>query len=594
MKTVGTIAVVLISSLLATACTSPFAVAPRPCDIYLPQGEVEGKTILCGYVAVPWDHSGATSATAQLAVVILKATGDHPQPDAIVHISGGPGAGATLRDVVPEMILRYAPLRAEHDIILYDQRGMGRSQPFFTCPYPEDGDRAALTPQLEQQLGRTPSAGELQAAYCARDWAARGLPVSEISTQASAADLVDLMTALGYPAYNLYGISYGTRLAMAMMHFNPDNSQVRSIVLDSPYPLPEDKVNDYNARTPLGRQALFEAVFQVCADDPLCASAYPDLRARFDVLVARLNTSPLKLEDGQTFSGDDLVRTVFPLNEAINFIAYQPRLIAELERGDITTLMLLRSGQVPSQTMVTGTGPDVEGFPALLDAYMACSAQQAATDDQEPALVRMWDAEVKTIQGYITGLCPGDKAVAVNALLDSLPARAFNGIIARFAPERVQGVNSMLNTKLSCTEQYPFREDPQAVATELYAAGLPEFLVDDALARIAALADGCAGWRDALSAPTPASFGDYPVLILGGQFDSITPPGFAQSAAQVLPGAQLVDIPNAAHSILGNKGDCPTNIVKQFLAAPRRPVDASCTATMHVKFVMPGAALPLQ
>ena len=136
---------------------------------------------------------------AQLAYILLKATGANPQPDAIVHVAGGPGAGSTLRDTAVEFIKRYAPLREDRDIILYDQRGMGNSLPFFGCGLPDEATVAAATAALEQRLGGIPTAAETTSAYCEQDRAARGFPASAISTQNSVADLVELHGRAGLP-----------------------------------------------------------------------------------------------------------------------------------------------------------------------------------------------------------------------------------------------------------------------------------------------------------------------------------------------------------------------------------------------------------
>jgi pimeloyl-ACP methyl ester carboxylesterase len=132
-------------------------VLERPCDLYIPANEVEGQTIRCGFVRVPWDRSEPADATTDLAFVILKATGDHPRPDAIIHVAGGPGAGSTLRDAGLEFIKRYAPLREERDVILYDQRGIGNSLPFFACGYPDEAAAAgSAAPQRPPRANPPP------------------------------------------------------------------------------------------------------------------------------------------------------------------------------------------------------------------------------------------------------------------------------------------------------------------------------------------------------------------------------------------------------------------------------------------------------
>lgn len=89
--------------------------------------------------------------------------------------------------------------------------------------------------------------------------------------------------------------------------------------------------------------------------------------------------------------------------------------------------------------------------------------------------------------------------------------------------------------------------------------------------RQAELRGSCGGWSDTMSTPTPATYGTYPVLILSGAFDTSTPPAFARFAAAQLPQAQLVQVPNAAHSILGNYGACINTITGHFLANPAQP-----------------------
>ena len=60
-------------------------------------------------------------------------------------------------------------------------------------------------------------------------------PFAPVESDTDATDAVALMNALGYPIYNVYGISYGTRLALVMMRDHPD-AGMRSVVLDSSFP----------------------------------------------------------------------------------------------------------------------------------------------------------------------------------------------------------------------------------------------------------------------------------------------------------------------------------------------------------------------
>lgn len=561
----------------------------RTCDLYIPAGETVGETIVCGFVRVPWDPSQPDGATTDLAYVILRATGGNPRPDAIIHVAGGPGIGSTLREPVLEFIQRYAPLRADRDIILYDQRGMGHSLPFFTCPYPDEQQAITVRERLTADLGTDPSDADVNNAFCREELAGQGYSPTNISTAASAADLVELMNALGYEAYNLYGISYGTRLLMSLLHHLPEQAKVRSVVLDSPYPLPEDQINDFSPLGHVAKVTLLQQVFDLCAGDPACGDAYPDLQAQFDTLEQSLASQPLALPDGSDLTVEQLYRSIFPFNPTIGFVTYQPRLIAELARGDTTTLMQLRNGELAIEMPVTALGEEHPRVQELVDAYMACEmdwSDENLMKAVDADLVRLWDAEPAAVIQFLTDYCLNGSGTAAVDLVSELSGGTFNNVIIRFAPDTIMGLNAVLNGKLKCTEQWPFADDPAKVQVALAEAGAPPFWVEKTLAEMAAQAEGCAGWADALTEPTPSIFADAPVLILNGQLDAITPPVFGEIAASELPAAQFVIVPTAGHSILGNHGDCPTTLVEQFLARPDQEVDAGCTANMQVQFAI--------
>ncbi|MBK8050044.1 MAG: alpha/beta hydrolase [Anaerolineales bacterium] len=231
----------------------------------------------------------------------------------------------------------------------------------------------------------------------------------------------------------------------------------------------------------------------------------------------------------------------------------------------------------------------------LIDAYLMCQLNTpdvAAMDAYEKRMVTLWDADPARIVDFLNDTCADGSGAEAAALVATLPAGVFNSVIIRFAPETSQGMNLMLNEKLRCTEQFPFAPTSETVIALLRARGLPEFFVEETEQKLAALRDGCLGWRDVLTVPAPATFGDYPVLILSGDFDSITPPALAQLAADQIPQATLVLVPNATHSILGNYGECPTALVQRFMATPSAAVDASCTAQMRVPWILPDDALP--
>lgn len=579
---------------LSPAAAAPHNVLERACDLYLTAGERAGETVRCGFVPVPWDRSQPTGAMADLAFIVLKATGDQPQPDAILHVAGGPGIGVTSRDAALELAIRYAPLRRSHDIIIYDQRGVGRSQPTFTCGYPDSDQATAVAAALQAQMGRAPTDSEVNGAFCEQDAAAQGFPTSEVSTATSAADLVDLMAALGYSGYNLYGISYGTRLLMALMHYYPDLPAVRSVVLDSPYPLPEDKVNDLAATAEAQFPALRAHMFDACAADAQCNADFPDLEGRYGRLVAALAAKPLPLPDGSLLTTEEFQRAVFPLWSPIGHVAFMPRLIAEVEAGDATSLLAMRNGALPGAAQVTALGVEHPRTRELIDAFLECQTtpqEGAAGTEYERRLVGLWDAPAGTIAAFLADTCTAGSGAAAAALVNELPPRVFNSIIIRFAPDPAAGVNAALNTKLLCTEQYPFAPALDDLAAQLRELELPAFFVREVVNKSIERRDGCTGWAGQLASPTPSTYGDYPVLILSGDYDTITPSAYARLAAEQLPGAIVVNVPTATHSILGNNGACVTAITQQFMADPDTAIATDCIKELRIPWSAPNDPL---
>lgn len=171
------------------------------------------------------------------------------------------------------------PLAPGRDLILVDQRGTGASEPAL-CP---DLDR-----ELIASVATDTEAGEKRrAAFAAcRDEAlSRGIDLRDFGTAVTVADFETVRQALGIARWNVFGVSYGTTVAMTMMALHPET--IRSAVLDSVYPpdpiLPPWPVNAADAR---------EALFASCDADPACRAAYPDLAATYREVVEKLSRVP--------------------------------------------------------------------------------------------------------------------------------------------------------------------------------------------------------------------------------------------------------------------------------------------------------------
>lgn len=104
----------------------------------------------------------------------------------------------------------------------------------------------------------------------------RNIDLSQYNTINNGRDVQNLVTALGYEEFNLYGHSYGTKLALEIMRQQP--AGLRSVILDSSMS-PNVKFYEESGKPAVeSAQALFAA----CSDDDACHATYPDLMSRFN------------------------------------------------------------------------------------------------------------------------------------------------------------------------------------------------------------------------------------------------------------------------------------------------------------------------
>jgi pimeloyl-ACP methyl ester carboxylesterase len=311
---------------------------PSDCPIAIPAG----AAVECGYLIVPEDRSNPDSRTIRLGVATLKSSSGDPAPDPVTFITGGPGESAF------ESIgwLLSTPFLDNRDIIVLEQRGTRYAQPWLDCPE-LDG---ALLESFSVTLGEEEIAREVEAAAQCRDRLIdEGVNLAAYNSAASAADLADLRHVLGYEAWNLYGISYGTRLALTVMRDHPEG--VRSAILDSTYP---PLVDDYVEQMPNAMRS-FNVLFAACAADPECHAAYPDLEQAFYRLTERMNANPIPLSVhvppyNLLATGDDLAMGLYQALYNADMIPFVPFLIYQLHDGNSDVLIPLADYGLPVMT----------------------------------------------------------------------------------------------------------------------------------------------------------------------------------------------------------------------------------------------------
>ncbi|MGZ8696578.1 MAG: alpha/beta hydrolase [Gaiellaceae bacterium] len=234
----------------------------------------------CGTVDVPLDRSGGMPGTIALHVEVLPASG-LPRGTMFL-IAGGPGQGSAgayglssareMQDMFPG-----------YTLVAFDNRGTGKSG-LIRCP----GLQTSTMSTIEQDAG------------FARDCAQIIGPQRQFyATRDHAEDMESVRIALGLGRIGLFGVSYGTKLAVAYALAHP--GAVERIVLDSvvvpTYP------------DPFERNVLREmpgTLTAFCAGG-ICRGATQDFSGDVVKLANRLEARPVK---GKVIAPDGRLRTL--------------------------------------------------------------------------------------------------------------------------------------------------------------------------------------------------------------------------------------------------------------------------------------------
>lgn len=300
---------------------------PNPCPEVVevpPPNEIE-----CGTLTVPEDRNAPEGRTVDLAVATLSAEGE-PTGGPVVYLEGGPGGDGLS---AAEWMVGH-PLLAAHDIVLVSQRGTAPADPSFDCPEVEDLIEAARSTALDASTDA--QVGDALAACHARA-TSTGVDLRFYDTAAAADDIESLRLALGLEPWNLYGVSYGTRLGLEVLRRHPEG--VRAAILDSAYP-PE--VEAYASLIPYA-EATFAKIADACAADEACNATYPDLLGSIATLYDELEAEPVDSTFVHPDTGEDvtlrwdgtrLARFLYAGSYRGEIVSSIPALVAAMAAGD--------------------------------------------------------------------------------------------------------------------------------------------------------------------------------------------------------------------------------------------------------------------
>ena len=469
----------------------------------------------CGTLTVPLDRSGAVPGKVHLFFERDRVQGGEKNAT-IAVFPGGPGAATS---VYGESFLRdLGKARKGHDLLLLDQRGTGRSD-YLDCDL-------ALTPSYYVPSGEDSHQLGKGVERCAKKLGAkRGF----YTTRETVQDLEDVRAALAIDKLILYGVSYGTRDAMAYAQAHPDH--VERLILDSS--VTSTGIDAFG----LGSvRALPRVLSQMCRGGG-CEGITSDPAADLATLVGKLEKGPIRASRPVTLLGCRLrpaitrsrVYTMLQqVDEDPQLLAQFPVALAEAAKGNPYQLSILEASQSDYLTYCAlsrlikriiprarGIGEDLD----LLDKSFS-DGEQTARLCEESALP--W---------------PRD---ALPSQRQNMAERALSGYAdSAFAP------------------------------------------LDRATVLASSLVPMCKFWVAANKDDPlgPTQLPPLPALIVSGLDDLRTPVEDGEALAASSPAATLLRVPDRGHSVIESSG-CARRALRHFIAGA--PVSQCHTTAQHV------------
>ena len=612
------------------------------CPFPVPDDEVINETIVCGEMTVPenWDDPG--SQTVTIGYAILKSPNLSPFPDPVIYLEGGPGSSAIsslpyLRDV-------FAELRRYRDIVIYDQRGNSYSSP-LVCPaevagqpieeLPAEVDQSELSinSSLDDLINSAKFGTSYQTAVnCAPYFAEQGIDLSQYSTASSVLDLIAFMDALDYDAYNIYGISYGTNVALELFRYYDENDGdslpvVRSGIIDGNVPPNVDT---------RGGQAFILAnnilrLFAECDEDSECGAAFPNIRQRMIDLLQQTAEAPLEIGD-ESIAADDLITV---MSDSFNFklsdqeeiqgigAAYLPLMVSELENGIADIYVALRDGTLPPEpeTSLPPGSPlgivasesvtladDARALAEQIEALSLQSKRAADALESNKPLPEFFleelrlgvfnmdssnasifpflvQATLRTVGGRdaLLGIASGvnDELAALVPLMSDADVNTTLELVLEAIPT-LNSVDDITNVVITCNDRY------ESLALEEILASYQAFEIPALLNRydkafnekVACDAWGLTPDGTALKEPVTS---DLPILVSNGTMDPETPLEWGEAAAENLTNATIFNTIYGQHGSTG-LFDCGKAVAAAFIMYPEQEPDMACADDFRESF----------
>jgi len=230
---------------------------------------------LSGQILVYEDNITNIGRKINLYIEVLPAVQSQKKAAPIFILMGGPGQASS--NLVSFFSSIFERINETCDLIFIDQRGTGKSNPL----------KLLIEHDSLQDYFEDPFMSDLLL-KSSLDSLSKMNSLEFYGTTNATLDIEKVRIAMGYDKVNLYGTSYGTRVALSYINTFPEN--VRTATLKGLVPtsliIPVHFAND--------SQRSFELLMDACNKDQYCKSKYPKFEKEFKEF---LNISfPIKVE----------------------------------------------------------------------------------------------------------------------------------------------------------------------------------------------------------------------------------------------------------------------------------------------------------
>jgi pimeloyl-ACP methyl ester carboxylesterase len=378
--------------------------------------------IQCAHIEVPKSRARPEQGTLSLRIARLPANTRHPEADPLMLLAGGPGQAASALAPFAAALIE---TRRHRDVLLIDQRGTGRSSPLRCDALDEKNDTLsdAVLTELAPKVGQ-----------CLDQLTAQSIHPLDYGTLAFVEDIEAVRDALNLSRINLWGGSYGTRVALEYLRRYPQH--VRTLTLDGVIaPSVRITLNAWRSRA-----MRLSALLQSCEASESCRTLQPSPSAALDTLVARLAAPGLRVvfNDPRTgnsetlqLDSDMLLSALQPLLYSPDTAALLPQVLTAALNDDFAPLLALT--QSFSSSLEDQMNPALYyAITCAEDAPRVSEKERASLQSDLPHISALAEQSFAACEHWPVATLPDDWGSPV--VNDHVPALLLSGALDPVTP----------------------------------------------------------------------------------------------------------------------------------------------------------------